>query len=143
MTIYNSDYFTLYREFKNRPNTLWNIDPVYLKEDYRPYNKDEMQNITNADIKECEVNYSQANFKHLECLETLKDIDFIYNNNTSPVLYHYINKFNLQFKVFNRKEAISAKSNQNVKTVQETIIYQNNYKKAANNFIEKSSQKCA
>ena len=144
MKFFNSDYFALHKKFKNRKNTLWNIDPVYLKEDYTKYNLEEMMNFKNSDIKGCVVNYSQKDFNHIGVLETLKDIDFIYNNNTSPLLYHYINKFNLEHRLFNRKENITSAKGAKVKDITEIIIHKNNFKEPLNNiFDSKPLEKCA
>jgi hypothetical protein len=95
-------------------------------------------------IKECTVNYSQKNFNHIGVLDSLKDIDFIYNNNVSPILYHYINKLDLEYKPFNRKELITSAKNAKVKNVVELILYKNNFKQPLNNiFDSKSLEKCA
>jgi len=143
MKFYNYDYLTLHKYYKDKENTLWNIDPVYLKENYKEYNKEEMENIKNSDIRECTVNYAQPQFKHLETLDTLEGIDFIYNNNTSPVLYHYIYKFNLQYQEFRRKENIDGKSGKKAKIVTEIILSKNNFKPANNPLPSKPTTKCA
>jgi len=143
MKFYNYDYLTLHKHFKDKPHTLWNIDPVYFKEDYREYNKEEMENIKNEDIRECTVNYAQPQFKHLECLDTIKDIDFIYNNNTSPLLYHYIYELNLEYKIFDRSDNINGKAKKKAKIIKELILHKNNYKNPANNLLQKPTQKCA
>jgi hypothetical protein len=144
MKFFNSDYFILHKEFKNRKNTLWNIDPVYFKANYSEYNTEEMMNLKNSDIPACVVNYAQKDFNHIGVLETLKDIDFIYNNNTSPILYHYINKLDLEYRPFDRKEVITSTKNAKVKNVVELILYKNNFKQPLNNiFDSKSLEKCA
>ena len=109
MKFYNCDYFELYRTFKDRKNTLWNIDTVYVKENMTPYVKEEMESLTNAQIDGCACNYGQKVFDHLGVLESLKDIDFIYNNNIHPIMYYYAQKFNLKHKLFIRNENISNK----------------------------------
>ncbi len=144
MKFYNYDYLTLHKYFKDKPNTLWNIDPVYLKENYKKYNKEEMEKIKNVDIRECTVNYAQPQFKHLETLDTINEIDCIYNNNTSPLLYHYIDKFNLEYKIFDRSDNIDGKARKKAKTVTELILYKNNFPQPANNtFLQKPPHKCA
>ena len=61
-------------------------------------------------------------------LETLENIDFIYNNNTHPILYHFINKFNLYYKEFIRSELITGDKDTEVKQVTELILWKNNFK---------------
>lgn len=148
MKFINGDYFNLYHHFKDRKNTLWNIDPVYLKQDYRKYDKDEMKNFKNSDIVECTVNYAQSKFNHIGVLDGLKDIDFIYNNNTSPLLHYYIDILNLEYIAFDRKGQISNSIEVEDKKVSELILYQNNFNKnrstAINNSIPLlSTQRCA
>jgi len=124
---YNEDYFRVFDKFKKQPNTLWNIDTVYLKEDYSEYIESDMENLSSSDIPECSCNYGQKIFPHIEVLETLKEIDFIYNNNEHPILKHYEKKFNLKSKYFTRKESIDAKNATEVKEVREMILFQNNF----------------
>lgn len=81
---------------------------------------------------------------HLETLDTTKEIDFIYNNNTSPVLYHYIYKFNLKHREFDRSDNIDGKARKKTKVIRELILFGNNYKQPANNpLLQKPTQKCA
>jgi len=144
MKFYNFDYLTLYNHFKKEPNTLWNIDPVYLEESKRKYTREEILNLKDSELIGCGINYSQKIFKHRGVLESLKNIDFIYNNNTHPLLHFYIQEFGLKFKPFIRKENTSSQKGKKVKEVEELTLYQNNYNKTANNFnTSKPSQKCA
>jgi len=128
MKFYNDDYFNLHKKYKDRVNTLWNIDTVYVKEDYRDYDYEEMVNLKNEDIRECKANYGQYDFNHRGVLDSLRDINFIYNNNTHPIMYFYIDKFNLSYKLFQRKESISGSKNEKAKSVTEVILSKNNYK---------------
>jgi len=128
MEFYNVDYFQLHNRFKGLKNTIWNIDTVYLKESYMKYIEEDMKKLTNSEIIGCECDYSQSDFNHIGVLETLKNIDFIYNNNTHPILYHFINKYNLLYKEFVRSELITGDKDTKVKKVTELILYQNNFK---------------
>ena len=128
MEFYNVDYFQLHSRFKGLKNTLWNIDTVYLKESYTEYIEEDMKKLTNDDIVGCECDYSQSDFNHIGVLETLENIDFIYNNNTHPILYHFINKFNLYYKEFIRSELITGDKDTEVKEVTELILYKDNFK---------------
>lgn len=144
MKFINSDYLTLYKHYKKESHTLWNIDPVYLEENKRKYNKDEISNLEDSYLIGCGIDYSQKRFNHKGVLESLKDIDFIYNNNTHPLLHHYIQEFDLQSKPFIRKENTGSKKGKKVKEVEELTLYQTNYNKSANNLItSKPTQECA
>jgi len=144
MKFFNSDYLTLYKHFKKEPNTLWNIDPVYLEENKQKYTREEILNIKDSELIGCGINYSQKIFNHRGVLESLKDIDFIYNNNIHPLLHFYIDEFDLKSKPFIRKDNTGSKKGKKVKEVEELTLYQNNYNKSANNLItSKPSQKCA
>ena len=144
MKFFNSDYLTLYKHYKKEPNTLWNIDPVYLEESQRKYTQEEILNLEDSHFVGCGINYSKKIFNHRGVLESLKDIDFIYNNNIHPLLHHYIKKFSLESKPFIRKETAGSQKGKKVKEVEESTLYQNNYNKSANNLItSKPSQKCA
>ena len=127
MKFYNNDYFEVYNNFKYLPNTLWNIDTVYVKENYSEYIESEMDNLQNHEILGCSCNYSKSSFPHIEVLETLKDIDFIYNNNIHPIIQHFKKKLKLNSIFFERKESINAKDKTEVKRVTEVILYQNNF----------------
>jgi len=139
MKFYNNSFFTLYHHFHTEPHTLWNIDPVYLEENLTPYDKKTMSSFTNNDIKGCSVNYSQNKFNHLGVLDCLQNINFIYNNNTHPILEHYKQKFNLHSKEFIRNENIPNQMNRR-KKVKEIILYGNNFHTKINN-ITYSQQK--
>jgi len=144
MSFYNVDYFDLHRHFKGRKNTLWNIDTVYVKEDYTEYIKEDMERLQNSQILGCKCDYSQSDFDHIGVLESLKDIDFIYNNNTHPIMYHYVDKFNLKHRLFERKEIISGNKDTETKNVTEIILYGNNFKSVSNNInFENLTQKSA
>jgi len=144
MKFYNFDYLTIYSLFKNEPHTLWNIDPVYLEESKRQYTREEIRNLKDSELIGCGIDYSQKIFKHRGVLESLKDIDFIYNNNTHPLLHYYIQEFGLKSKPFIRKNSTGSKKGKKVTEVEELTLYQNNYNKSANNLItSKPSQKCA
>jgi hypothetical protein len=136
MKFYNEDYFHLHKCLKYLPYTIWNIDTVYVKENYDKYIYEDMENLKNSDIRECKMNYGQSDFNHIGVLEGLKDIDFIYNNNTHPLMYHYKKKFSLNHKLFERNETMGSKKNENVKKVTEIILYANNFKQPINQSIE-------
>ena len=127
MEFYNEDYFNLFNKFKNQSQTLWNIDTVYVKEDYSEYIESDMEKLNNSDISECACAYGQKNFPHIEVLKTLENINFIYNNNTHSIVIYHRNKFNLYSKYFTRNEAINAKDGTEVKKVTEIILYKNNF----------------
>jgi len=127
MVFYNEDYFRLYEALKHSPKTLWNIDTVYVKENYSEYIQSEMEKLRNSDIAECYCNYGQKKFPHIEVLETLEDINFIYNNNTHPILTHYKNKFNLNSIDFLRNDNINADNKKKAKKIKEEILFQNNF----------------
>lgn len=144
MEFYNNDYFVLHKHLKKLPNTLWNIDTVYVKEDYSDYDEEEMLNLKNEEIRECKANYGRNDFNHRGVLDSLEHIDFIYNNNTHPIMYHYIHKFKTHHKLFDRKSTMSGKKDTKCIKVTEIILYKDNFKKSANNFIpSKSTQECA
>ena len=139
MEFYNTDYFQLHHRFKGLKNTLWNIDTVYLKEDYSEYIEEDMKKLTNNGIVGCECDYSQFDFNHIGVLDTLEDIDFIYNNNTHPILHHYINKFDLYYKEFIRSELITGDKDTEVKQVTELILYKNNFKTQTESHTQKNN----
>lgn len=127
MQFYNEDYLNLHKKFKNRANTLWNIDTVYLKENYSDYIEADIKNAKNSDFQGCACDYGQEDFPHIEVLETLNEIDFIYNNNCHPLLKYYIDKFNLDSMDFVRNESINATNQEEVNKVTEKILFKNNF----------------
>lgn len=143
MKFYSSDYFVLFQNYQYKTNALWNIDTVYLKEDYSEYKKSDMENIKNSSIVECTCNYGQDNFDHIGVLETLKNINFIYNNNSHPLIYHYIKKLNLNYKRFIRYEAINDNMKDKAKAIQELIVYGNNFKNTSINQPDYAPKKAA
>lgn len=143
MKFYSSDYFALFQNYQHKTNTLWNIDTVYLKEDYSEYKKADMENIKNSSIVGCTCNYGQNDFDHIGVLETLKNINFIYNNNTHPLVYHYIKKLSLPYKKFIRYEAINDNIKDEAKAIQELIVYGNNFKYASTNQPDYAPKKAA
>lgn len=143
MKFYNGDYFALFQNYQYNANTLWNIDTVYLKEDYSEYIKSDMENIKNSSIVGCSCDYGQNNFDHIGVLETLKNINFIYNNNTHPLIYHYMEKLSSKHKKFTRHEAISDKIVEKAKAIQELILYGNNFKFTSINQPDYAPQKVA
>ncbi|PNV82642.1 MAG: hypothetical protein C0627_08880 [Sulfurimonas sp.] len=143
MKFYSNDYFALFQNYQYKTNTIWNIDTVYLKEDYSEYIKSDMENIKNSSIVGCSCNYGQDDFDHIGVLETLKNINFIYNNNTHPLIYHYIEKLKLKHKKFTRHEAISSSIKENAKAIQELIVYGNNFKYASTNQPDYAPKKAA
>lgn len=124
--IYNLDCFELLemKGIKGNPNALINLDPPYIKQTTKNYAFEELEHLTSKELKDCDIDYNQK-FPHIELLKLLPNYNFIYNNNSHPIVNFYANKINSNSKPFNRKEVMTSKKDKEVKIVEETILFKN------------------
>ncbi len=116
----NKDCFELLNQddIKNNSDCLINLDPPYLATD-----SDNTDNTSN-EIKNCTINYNQ-DFKHIDLLDMLPDMNFIYNNNKHTKIKEYADKLNCNMDKFFRPNNIGVKKGQKAKKQIEYILYKN------------------
>lgn len=128
LQITNRDAFDILEdsEFKNNPNCLINLDPPYIKEDYKKvYSQEELENLTSNQLTDCRLDYNQPKFPHIELLQEFPNINFIYNNNQHQVVTYYKELSNSKNVFFPRKDKFFTKKNELPKIVMEDIVYNN------------------
>lgn len=141
--IYNLDCFELLEQegIKDNPNALINLDPPYIKqlnksdnqllkhlEDLKVSNNLTFNSFRNEEIvkkiKDCKVDYNQK-FPHIDLLEILQNYNFIYNNNSHPVIDYSNQLIKAYCEDFDRKEVLSSMKNRKAKIVTEIILFKN------------------
>jgi len=128
LQITNKNAFDILEDsrFKNNPNCLINLDPPYIKEDYKNiYSQEELENLTSNKLADCRLDYNQPKFPHIELLQKFPNINFIYNNNQHQVVTYYKELSNSKNVLFPRKDTMIAKKNESVRVIMEDIVYNN------------------
>lgn len=123
---YNLDCFELFEleEIKNNPDCLINLDPPYIKQTKKSFTEEQLKKMTDKEIENCRVDYNQK-FSHTKLLKLLRTMNFIYNNNTHPIVDYYAKKVNAISEPFDRLEKINAKKGKKIEIVKESIVYNN------------------